>query len=518
MCRSVLNDEWVSHPTWASEDTGFYTHKKNIYEDALHRSEEERHEYDFHIEAISRTIVMLEPISTKIASMPEQERHTFKLKPNFGGSGKAIHQRLVKKIYGRDAGGEVIKAMQDSPALAVPVVLARLKQKEEEWKRAQREWNKVWREVDARNYAKSLDYQSVTFKAADKKATSARTFISQIEALRDQQHARRAALIDPLFARTRPRHQVELRLEDEEVLKDALKLTFSYLDRTQGQISFADRRRIEGFLRSFVPILLGLDQTAFQTAFAMPGQTSGQAGVWENGLNLNGVDGASDVSDSDAAMSVVGEDGGDEYVPAPASTGKRSSSRSAGKAASGSGGSGAVNGSGGDLRKRLLKSEQAKSTSGRKTRGQGKDGSGTPSPAGSRFSSPAVFDKPASSSAVAVVVAAAGAGSGAEEGEIVAVAEPGANAGKTGKAKYPFFCNVHFYVLVRLLEVSLISVLFFISSVKGGAGLGLFAFDMYLLNGIVSALWLLTFFLLSLYSPSSADGTGSILTDVFPPH
>ncbi|KAG2741989.1 hypothetical protein P692DRAFT_20956355 [Suillus brevipes Sb2] len=32
---------------------------KNIYEEALHRSEEERHEYDFHVEATTRTITIL---------------------------------------------------------------------------------------------------------------------------------------------------------------------------------------------------------------------------------------------------------------------------------------------------------------------------------------------------------------------------------------------------------------------------------------------------------------------------
>ena len=51
MCRSVLNDEWISQPTFATEEAGFIAHKKNVYEEALHRSEEERHEYDFHIEA-----------------------------------------------------------------------------------------------------------------------------------------------------------------------------------------------------------------------------------------------------------------------------------------------------------------------------------------------------------------------------------------------------------------------------------------------------------------------------------
>ena len=30
MCNSVLNDEWISQPTFQSEDAGFIAHKKNI--------------------------------------------------------------------------------------------------------------------------------------------------------------------------------------------------------------------------------------------------------------------------------------------------------------------------------------------------------------------------------------------------------------------------------------------------------------------------------------------------------
>jgi paired amphipathic helix protein Sin3a len=62
--------------------------------------------------------------------------------------------------------------MQDSPALVLPVVLTRLKQKETEWECAQREWNKIWRAVDAANYARSLDHEGITFKMTDKKALS----------------------------------------------------------------------------------------------------------------------------------------------------------------------------------------------------------------------------------------------------------------------------------------------------------------------------------------------------------
>ena len=52
MCYSVLNDDWASHPTWASEDSGFVAHRKNVFEEGLHRIEEERHDYDFNIEVI----------------------------------------------------------------------------------------------------------------------------------------------------------------------------------------------------------------------------------------------------------------------------------------------------------------------------------------------------------------------------------------------------------------------------------------------------------------------------------
>ena len=394
MCRSVLNDEWVSHPTWSSEDSGFIAHKKNIYEEALHRSEEERHEYDFHIEAITRTIGMLEPIHNKIAQLAPEERPGFKLKPNLGGPLKSIHQRVVKKIYGREAGLEVIQAMQETPVSAIPVVLHRLKQKEEEWKRAQREWNKIWREVDARNYLKSLDHQAITSKVADKKAITTKALVGQIEAAREEQMAKRAALIDPLFARTRPRHQLEYVVDDMSVLQDALKLTFSFLDRTLGQINFAERRKIEGFLRIFVPLFFMLDAVTFNSAFVVVQETAES--------EMSGDDAPEDVE-----ISSVGSNG---------SRGGRGGGRK--------GGSTSMNGSfsGGDLRKKLLKSEQAKLAS-KKARTQ--DGA---TPAASRFASPV----PDNLDAIQAV--------------------PGVQRRRLSR-RNNFFTNTTFYVLLRQLEV-----------------------------------------------------------------
>lgn len=124
--------------------------------------------------------------------------------------------------------------------------------------------------MDARNYSKSLDHQAIDFKAADKKAKS---FVSQIEAAREDQMDKRASLIDPLFARTRPRHQLQFIIDDVQILQDSMKLTFSFLDRTQGQINLTDRKRIEGFLRNFIPIFFTLDPVAFDSEFVVVQET-----------------------------------------------------------------------------------------------------------------------------------------------------------------------------------------------------------------------------------------------------
>lgn len=260
MCWEVLNDAWVSHPTLASEGESFNPHKKNVYEDALYRSEEERHEYDYHIEANLRTIALLEPIAARISMMDPEERLAFRLKPGLGGQSKSIYQRVIKKVYGREHGIEVISALHDNPCNAVPVVLARLKQKDEEWKRCQREWNKVWREVDARNYYKSLDHQGVNFKTADKKSITSKALVAEIESRRIQQLQRRLA-IDASLPRPRINHQLTYKIDDISVLVDVVKLAFSFLDRAA--YNKADCDRIEALLRGFLPNMLGLNEELF---------------------------------------------------------------------------------------------------------------------------------------------------------------------------------------------------------------------------------------------------------------
>ncbi|KIK70594.1 hypothetical protein GYMLUDRAFT_65815 [Collybiopsis luxurians FD-317 M1] len=270
LCRSVLNDEWVSHPTWASEEAGFLTLKKNSFEDALHKSEEERHEYHVQLEAMTRTIALLEPLNLRIESMTAEERSMYKLPPGLGGQSKGIYTRIIKKVYGRDNGVEILQALQDCPGVAVPVVLARLKQKDDEWRRAHREWSRTWREVDCKNFYKSLDHQGISFKQNDKKCITAKHFVADIESIQSQQLEEMEDLDTrpqgedekgkqkdwtPPFARGSLKAQLEYQIKDTAVLHDCLKLVYSFLDRSQAQYSALERRSVERFLRTFVPTL-----------------------------------------------------------------------------------------------------------------------------------------------------------------------------------------------------------------------------------------------------------------------
>lgn len=449
MCKSVLNDYWISQPTFASEDAGFIAHKKNVYEEALHRSEEERHEYDFHLEAIHRTILFLEPFNNKIAQLSPEERLTYKMNPKFSGNGsgtgagssagKAIQLRILKKVYGKEPGVQVFKAIQEMPSVAIPVVLTRLKQKEEEWKRAQAEWNKVWREVDARNYYKSLDHQGINFRSYDKKQTTSKFLLNQIEVARDEQRFKRSSLIDPLFARTRARHQMEFVVEDVEVVRDAVKVVCSYLDRTGEKVGVGERKKVEGFLRNWVPVFLMMDLAQFNAGF-VPRQDSGSVSSADgngNGAGGNGSGSGSGSGEAEGQSEVEGplEDVESSGTPPPPSTSHSKTGRGGKRNNSGnnpSGSSGTNGGGGSDLRKRLLKSEQAKSS--RRTRATQENS------AASSRGSPAVGD--------AMRVVTNGLGMGRGSGSVPS----SPTEGRTTR-KGTFYTNTAFYVLIRQFEV-----------------------------------------------------------------
>ena len=257
MCKQVLNDEWVSHPTWASEDSGFIAHRKNIHEEALHRIEEERHDYDINIEACLQTIQLMEPIVQQIQMMSPAERATYILPPGLGGQSETIYQRVIKKIYDREKGCKVIEDMFKRPSAVLPVVLGRLKQKVEEWKATQREWEKVWREQTNKIFWKSLDHQGIAAKKEDKRQFQPKTLQTEIQVKYEEQRRQRLASWHNV-----PRYQLEYEFKDMDVICDACHLILTQLNVYNG--TEVDKIRLESLITTFIPTFFDIDRDTFQ--------------------------------------------------------------------------------------------------------------------------------------------------------------------------------------------------------------------------------------------------------------
>ncbi|CCF55947.1 hypothetical protein KAFR_0A05120 [Kazachstania africana CBS 2517] len=252
MCWEVLNDEWVGHPVWASEDSGFIAHRKNQYEETLFKIEEERHEYDYYIESNLRTIQTLEAIVNKISNMSEEEKKNFKLEPGLGHTSLTIYKKVIRKVYDKERGFEIIDALHEHPAIAAPIVLKRLKQKDEEWRRAQREWNKVWRELEQKVYFKSLDHLGLTFKQADKKLLTIKQLISEISSIKVDQNNKRIHWLTP-----KPKSQLNFDIKDFEILFDILSLSENFINHSS-TYSTSDKERLNDFLKSFISLFFSV--------------------------------------------------------------------------------------------------------------------------------------------------------------------------------------------------------------------------------------------------------------------
>ncbi|KAI1384125.1 uncharacterized protein F4822DRAFT_418790 [Hypoxylon trugodes] len=257
MCNAVLNDEWASHPTWASEDSGFVAHRKNAFEEGLHRIEEERHDYDFNIEANVKCIQLLEPIAQQMLNLAPHERDTFQMPIGLGGSSTSIFKRVLKKIYGSEKGLDVVNEMLTEPWSVVPIVLARLKQKDEEWRFTQREWEKVWQQQTEIMHLKSLDHMGIQVRQNDKRNLSAKHLVDVIKTKHEEQRRLRSS------KNSVPRNQFTYELGDQEVILDLLRFMVLY-GTNNGHHSATEKERIVDFFELFIPRFFDLSEEKVQ--------------------------------------------------------------------------------------------------------------------------------------------------------------------------------------------------------------------------------------------------------------
>ncbi|CAL8308298.1 unnamed protein product [Lota lota] len=259
ICKEVLNDTWVSFPSW-SEDSTFVSSKKTPYEEQLHRCEDERFELDVVLETNLATIRVLESVQKKLTRLSPEDQDRFRLDDCLGGTSEVIQRRAVYRIYG-DKAPEIIEGLKRSPITAVPVVLKRLKAKEEEWREAQQGFNKIWREQYEKAYLKSLDHQGVNFKQNDMKALRSKSLLNEIESVYDERQEQsteeggvgQQGRNGSGAAMASEPHMV-FTYEDKQILEDAAALIIYHVKR-QPAIHKDEKEHIKRIIQHFVPDL-----------------------------------------------------------------------------------------------------------------------------------------------------------------------------------------------------------------------------------------------------------------------
>ncbi|CAN6448489.1 unnamed protein product [Victoria cruziana] len=198
LANSVLNDVWVS-VTSGSEDYSFKHMRKNQYEESLFRCEDDRFELDMLLESTNVTVKRVEELLEKIHGNSIKSDSQIRIEEHLN----AINLRCIERIYG-DHGLDVIELLRKNAYVALPVILTRLKQKQEEWARCRFDMNKVWGEVYAKNYHKSLDHRSFYFKQQDKKSLSTKALLAEIREINEKKRKEDDVLLAVVDGNRRP--------------------------------------------------------------------------------------------------------------------------------------------------------------------------------------------------------------------------------------------------------------------------------------------------------------------------
>ncbi|GMH41270.1 hypothetical protein BSKO_09180 [Bryopsis sp. KO-2023] len=174
--EAVLQDELASVTT-GTEDSSFKHMRKNQYEENLFRCEDERYDLEMAIERNTSAMKALGPIQDRLANLSPEERANYSLPE---GSLNPVHCRIIERIYS-DKGRHVLELLKKNPVIAMPVVLSRMQQKDQEWRHVRETMNAHWQSLFQTNYHKSLDHRSFYFKQSDKKNLAPKQLILDIK-------------------------------------------------------------------------------------------------------------------------------------------------------------------------------------------------------------------------------------------------------------------------------------------------------------------------------------------------
>ncbi|CAO3595729.1 unnamed protein product [Absidia cylindrospora] len=277
-CWEVLNDEYVSHPTWASEDNGFLSSNKSKSEEMLHMVEDERYALDIDICVISDVLSMMENYLKQIMEKPTSQRSKVNLSPENDGCSTALYTLAIKKVYPRERRKEAARQLHNRPYEMLPGFVKLMKQKQLDLQKQKLDKIRNWKDTVAKHYYKFLDYQWENHKSEARKNLTIHNLVNEIDALWHEQQ--RQAILQQqrkqsrrlLHAVTTPNipispisstgpilspPQLVYIIDDSLVLYDVISL-MRISSNQQLQHNTKNAKAMDLFLSDYLPFFLGL--------------------------------------------------------------------------------------------------------------------------------------------------------------------------------------------------------------------------------------------------------------------
>ncbi|RRT65902.1 hypothetical protein B296_00040658 [Ensete ventricosum] len=169
---AVLNNSLVCM-TSGSENNFFKIMHWNKYEECLIRCDDDRFELDMLLKLMNGTAKKAEMLLKVIGDKVERESD-IQIENYFTSQ----ELRCIELLYD-EHGLDFIDALRENVSSALPVILNRLKQKEEEILEKLSDFSEVWTEAQATNHLRSLDHRSFYFKQQDSKTLSSKALLAE---------------------------------------------------------------------------------------------------------------------------------------------------------------------------------------------------------------------------------------------------------------------------------------------------------------------------------------------------
>ncbi|UJR37933.1 hypothetical protein I4U23_030619 [Adineta vaga] len=245
LCKEVLNDHCVLFPTFTDESSSVAA-KKSVYEEHMYKIEDERFELDIVMEVNLSAIRALESVQSHMNTLTSEQMTNFQLDDQLGGQSVFTQRQAVQRIYGERA-NEIIDGLKRNPRVAVPIVLKRLKSKDEEWRESKKNFERFWKEQSEKYYLKSLDYMSNICKNSDGRIIRNRHLLSEIENIKEER--------DQQLTLNNNQPHLIFRYEDLSILDDAASLII-FLVKRQTTFAKEDKQNIKKIMYQFLPDFL----------------------------------------------------------------------------------------------------------------------------------------------------------------------------------------------------------------------------------------------------------------------